>query len=713
MPLSVVRALRALVVVAVLVALTPTSPVSAIPIEGFPSYQPQTRCSPAPKPGTVLLAEHLLARYPGSGSSGISRDCASSGISEHKEGRAFDWALDVSSGRDRGYAQDFLQRLFATDPRGNTKALARRMGIMYAIWNDRIWSASTGYERRDYLHPACASPEGCSETLRHRDHMHISLTRAGARAETSWYLQRASAADRAAERARERAEARAEARREARQALAEARARERAEARAAARAARAAARREARARERARARRQARAEARARARDGVFEPDERSFLKVRVPVSGGAMRTDFKLRKGATYTITAAGLYTFGSPHQVGDAVCTWSSRDKAWRSRPTRAVAREHGRLALVIDGKRLFGSSCRPGSHTYRARFTAPATRPLRLGVLGRHSRSTGTLTVVLSRRGNDVSPALPKYPGLAPAPKPVGSQPGGYGLLAETVTVPAKGGTRTVGGLQAGAAYRLTVAGVAELGNGVRSNGQCVFVRGGWYRRASIDLRVPGDDHGNLYVNGVPFEGRTSIPGDEGCTTHTHSMEMTADQAGRIHLDLWDPLDRSDNTGSLSVRVQRLTAIPEPTRAHRARPRPRSPRWSTVRDSFGLSSSAADGATSTMRVRKGEVVQVWVTGTQTSHGREADASCVRTSAGWVPRDPEHQLSQDVLDVWVDGSPVRWRVAGGRGRCSTGEHRYTTRFTATKNGPLRLAVLDLDHRDNRGTFTVSLRRR
>jgi hypothetical protein len=54
-----------------------------------------------------------------------------------------------------------------------------------------------------------------------------------------------------------------------------------------------------------------------------------------------------------------------------------------------------------------------------------------------------------------------------------------------------------------------------------------------------------------------------------------------------------------------------------------------------------------------------------------------------------------------------------VRWRVAGGRGRCSARDHSYTTRFTATKNGPLRVAVLDLDHRDNRGTFTVSMRRR
>ena len=36
--------------------------------------------------------------------------------------------------------------------------------------------------------------------------------------------------------------------------------------------------------------------------------------------------------------------------------------------------------------------------------------------------------------------------------------------------------------------------------------------------------------------------------------------------------------------------------------------------------------------------------------------------------------------------------------------------EHAYLTRFTATKNGPLRFSVLDLDHRDNAGTFKVTL---
>jgi hypothetical protein len=71
---------RAAALVAALVVLTPAA-ASAVPLEDFAGYQPQKRCSPSPKPGTVALSEWLMRRYPGSGSLGISRGCGSSGVS--------------------------------------------------------------------------------------------------------------------------------------------------------------------------------------------------------------------------------------------------------------------------------------------------------------------------------------------------------------------------------------------------------------------------------------------------------------------------------------------------------------------------------------------------------------------------------------------------------------------------------------------------------
>ncbi|MGA8210105.1 MAG: hypothetical protein WB798_08120, partial [Nocardioidaceae bacterium] len=172
---------------ALLVALAVMLPVAAVagPPEPYASYEPQSTCSPNAKPGAVGLSMWLQKQYPGSGSLGISRSCADGGVSEHKEGRAFDWAVDFYSARDRGYATAMMARLFATDADGNAHALARRMGVMYLIWDDTIYSSYYGFRPRPYKQ--CTVLATCSATLRHRNHVHISLSRAGGNGTTSFY----------------------------------------------------------------------------------------------------------------------------------------------------------------------------------------------------------------------------------------------------------------------------------------------------------------------------------------------------------------------------------------------------------------------------------------------------------------------------------------------------------------------------------------------
>jgi hypothetical protein len=97
--------------------------------------------------------------------------------------------------------------------------------------------------------------------------------------------------------------------------------------------------------------------------------------------------------------------------------------------------------------------------------------------------------------------------------------------------------------------------------------------------------------------------------------------------------------------------------------------------------------------------------------VRGTVRSHGVRSDAACVGTGDTWTRQDPALALRQDPLELWVDGRTVRWRALGPTTPCSD-EHGYTVRYTATKNGRLRLAVLDLDHRDNTGSLRVTLLR-
>jgi hypothetical protein len=153
-------------------------------------YEAQVTCTSKPRPGTVALAHYLLRAYPVTRSMGLMRGCSVGGTSEHKDGRAFDWGADVAHARTRAAAYAFIDRVLATDSHGNAHALARRMGIMYIIYNDTIWGSYRDFAPRKYLNPACKSLSTCSRTLRHKDHVHISLGYSGAAAQTSWYRAR-------------------------------------------------------------------------------------------------------------------------------------------------------------------------------------------------------------------------------------------------------------------------------------------------------------------------------------------------------------------------------------------------------------------------------------------------------------------------------------------------------------------------------------------
>jgi len=179
---------------AALVLALPASPAAVaavdgggLPVDDYSTYEPQTTCSKQPKPGTVALGAYLVATYGGSGGA-VNRPCSGSGASEHKDGRAVDWVLDADDPAQRRVAKQFLADAFATDAAGNPQALARRMGIMYVIWSDHYYPAYEQFAKEGYLSSSCRSKQKCSKTLRHRDHMHISLSRAGGRGLTSFYV---------------------------------------------------------------------------------------------------------------------------------------------------------------------------------------------------------------------------------------------------------------------------------------------------------------------------------------------------------------------------------------------------------------------------------------------------------------------------------------------------------------------------------------------
>jgi len=163
------------------------APASAHAIEEYASYQPPERCHTRPMPGTQVLARWVARHH--DGYVGTVRPCGRKKrvTSDHQAGRAVDWSANVRSRADRREVRDLLRTLFAADGRGNPDAKARRMGIAYVIWNDEIYEAWRGFEPAPYLNSGCKRITKCSPTLRHRDHVHISLSRDGARGETSWY----------------------------------------------------------------------------------------------------------------------------------------------------------------------------------------------------------------------------------------------------------------------------------------------------------------------------------------------------------------------------------------------------------------------------------------------------------------------------------------------------------------------------------------------
>jgi hypothetical protein len=187
-----------------------TSPAAAVPpvptpripaglpaaIEPLGDYVEQDVCRPAARPGTLDLA-HLLARtyrdYQAT-SYATGYACGTDGTrSEHYDGRAIDWMVDVHNTRQHAAAKAFISWLFATDQAGNRFAMARRLGVMYLIYDNRMWGAWDGrweeYDNCSHL-PARSYDNAC-----HRTHMHISLTWNGAMGRTSYWTGRVAPTD--------------------------------------------------------------------------------------------------------------------------------------------------------------------------------------------------------------------------------------------------------------------------------------------------------------------------------------------------------------------------------------------------------------------------------------------------------------------------------------------------------------------------------------
>lgn len=163
---------------AVVVYTPPPPPTKTLPsaLDVYVPYQGQTVCDPVARPGALAFAKLMSSHYGMGGTSLIGRTCTSQ-TSEHYDGRAWDWMLDVDDPEEGAVARSVLAWLTKADSRGVPGAMARRFGIMYIIYDHKMWRAYA--PERGWAPYYGSNP--------HTDHIHFSFNYNGAAARTSWW----------------------------------------------------------------------------------------------------------------------------------------------------------------------------------------------------------------------------------------------------------------------------------------------------------------------------------------------------------------------------------------------------------------------------------------------------------------------------------------------------------------------------------------------
>lgn len=169
----------------------PADRLLRVPVDEL-RYEHARGCRRSMSRGALALSQWLARNTRGEYWGGVRCErLGRSSFSMHAEGRAVDWHLDARIAADRREGRRLLRLLFGADSQGNENALARRMGIIEAIWDCRyhgFWMRA-GESKR---YSPCAGANGrlrkaVDPTTAHRDHIHLSLSWSGARMRTSYW----------------------------------------------------------------------------------------------------------------------------------------------------------------------------------------------------------------------------------------------------------------------------------------------------------------------------------------------------------------------------------------------------------------------------------------------------------------------------------------------------------------------------------------------
>jgi hypothetical protein len=658
-------------------------------IEPLANYVGQSTCSPGAKPGTTAFANLLLRTYPSSRSLGISRACGVGGKSEHKEGRAFDWGVSVNKAKDRASVRALMKWLLKRDAYGNRYAMARRLGIQYMIWNRRIWGAyAAGRGWRKYTG---SNP--------HTDHVHFSLSWAGARKKTSFWSPRdfpnrsgsaPSKPSRPKAKPRPKPAPDRPPNTDDRRDWPD-----------------------------------PRPDERDRGPRALPEPRSPRTLSNAAPLvverlnvsarRKAGTRTRKALVEGRRYLIEVSGTYRYDrDPGSLADAEC--STRDGAdwWqRERSLRHEDWDADHLDLYVDGHDLYAESddaqsCDSEGHTYRWVYEAERTGRVPFAVWDPNGfgDNAGRLTVRVLDLGAERDTMSWKVPARSRA------------------------GATSPGLLRGGQEYRVTVSGTWRNGDGVTSDAECT--RGwddGWRRDGDSYDMVVGDwgyDSLAPRLSGVRTEPVSGAP--ECDDDHRYSYVFTPDHSTPLNIRVGDPGGHGDNTGALRVAVKpydpsQPAPAPSPSPSPEPTPEPTplpEPEPTIPAEHLSVDSRSADRVRTEQDYPAGTTLRVTSTGMYFMHASQdgwivADAECTITSGDRDWRSTRFEGEFDgrtspLGDLVVNGEIVTWQPADGRGSCDSGEHTYTYDVTVEEDGPLWFVIADDHYDDNRGALEVEV---
>jgi hypothetical protein len=648
-------------------------------IEPLAAYVGQATCSPVAKPGTQAFANLLLRTYPNSRSLGISRSCGVGGKSEHKEGRAFDWGVSVHRAADRKAVNDLMRWLLKTDRFGNRHAMARRLGIQYMIWNGRIWGAyAAGSGWRKYTG---ANP--------HTDHVHFSLSWAGARKKTSFWNPRSfpnssgvapnqpksptqptPAPDRPTNgttRPNDRHDWP-----------------------------------------------QPRPDDRVKAKRSIPEPKAPKALqrgprltseRLIVPAKRRVGKlTVGELRSGRRYLLEVSGTYQYDrNAGSLADAECS-TRRGASWwqRERSLRADDWHADHLDLYVDGNDLYaqaddGQSCDSGN-TYRWVYEPRRTGRVPFAVWDpqNYKDNSGNLVVRILDLG-EVRDEM-------------------------TWQVPSrqKAGATSPGLLRGGQEYLVTVSGKWNNGAGVLADAECVRGSDGRWRRDVDTYDMVAGEWGYRGLS-PSISGVRTLPvsgGDQCDPNNTYTWVHRPYRTSPLNVRVSDPDGHGDNRGALTVSVRlhdRSATPPPPTDTPLPNPDP------VVAESLSVDSRSSKAVTTAQTYPAGTALRVTARGTYlmrpSSSWIAADAECTATSTDYRWRSSRDGLwgmwngvNSPLGDLAVNGSIIEWKPATGSGSCNSYDNVYTYDLTTRRSGPLSFVVVDSYYEDNSGKLEVSV---